>query len=76
MLCLSIKHKSVCFVLSLQVSMTVGSEISSEMAKSQAPQPPPSAGAKERKDEGKGKKVKEVSSIAQIILELYLFSSF
>ncbi|XP_027134224.1 cilia- and flagella-associated protein 46 isoform X3 [Larimichthys crocea] len=52
--------KAYTFVLQIwQVSMTVGSEISSEMAKSQAPQPPPSAGAKERKDEGKGKKVKE-----------------
>lgn len=48
--------------LSLQVSMAVCYEISSEMAINQPPQPPPSAGSKK----GKGKKVKDVSPIAQI----------
>ncbi|XP_071337384.1 cilia- and flagella-associated protein 46 isoform X2 [Trachinotus anak] len=45
------------FVLQIwQVSMAVAYEISSEMAKSQPLQPPPSAGSKKGKDKGKGKK--------------------
>lgn len=44
--------------VSLQVSMAVCSEISTEMAKGQPPQPPPSAGS--RKDKDKGRKVKDV----------------
>ncbi|XP_051232115.1 cilia- and flagella-associated protein 46 [Dicentrarchus labrax] len=48
------------FVLQIwQVSMAVACEISSEMAKSQPAQPPPSAGSKIGKDKGKGKKVKD-----------------
>ncbi|KAM9345441.1 cilia- and flagella-associated protein 46 [Symphorus nematophorus] len=42
-----------------KVSMAIGYEISSEMAKSQPAQPPPSAGSKKGKDKGKGKKVKD-----------------
>ncbi|XP_045926168.1 cilia- and flagella-associated protein 46 isoform X3 [Micropterus dolomieu] len=45
------------FVLRIwQVSMAVGCEISTEMAKTQPSQPPPSAGSKKGKDKGKGKK--------------------
>ncbi|KAG7245295.1 hypothetical protein INR49_015899 [Caranx melampygus] len=45
------------FVLQIwQVAMAVACEISSEMAKSQQLQPPPSAGSKKGKDKGKGKK--------------------
>ena len=44
--------------------MAVGYEISSEMAKSQPAQPPPSAGSKKGKDKGKGKKVKDVGHVA------------
>ncbi|XP_074502975.1 cilia- and flagella-associated protein 46 isoform X2 [Sebastes fasciatus] len=52
------------FVLQIwQVSMAVGFEISSEIAKSQQPPPPqpppPSAGSKKGKDKAKGKKVKD-----------------
>ncbi|XP_044228761.1 cilia- and flagella-associated protein 46 isoform X1 [Thunnus albacares] len=48
------------FVLLIwQVSMAVVCEISSELAKSQPSQPPPSAGSKKGKDKGKGKKVKD-----------------
>lgn len=55
------EHVHICVCCSsLQVSMAACYEISSEMAKSQPPQPPPSAGSK------KGKKVKDVSPIAQI----------
>ncbi|XP_040906348.1 cilia- and flagella-associated protein 46 [Toxotes jaculatrix] len=50
------------FVLQIwQVSMAVAYEISSEMAKSQPLQPPPSAGSKKGKDKGKGKKVKDTT---------------
>ncbi|XP_030603277.1 cilia- and flagella-associated protein 46 isoform X2 [Archocentrus centrarchus] len=48
------------FVLQIwQVSMAVACEISSEMAKSEALQPPTSAESKKGKDRGKGKKAKE-----------------
>ncbi|XP_070834007.1 cilia- and flagella-associated protein 46 [Chaetodon trifascialis] len=48
------------FVLQIwQVSMAVAYEISSEMGKTQPPQPPPSAGSKKGKDKTKGKKVKD-----------------
>ncbi|GLD56038.1 cilia- and flagella-associated protein 46, partial [Lates japonicus] len=50
------------FVLQIwQVSMAVAHEISSEMAKSQPLQPPPSAGSKKGKEKGKGKKVKDTT---------------
>lgn len=55
---LSIEH-SLC--VTLQVSMAVVCEISSELAKSQPPKPPPSAESKKGKDKGKGKKGKDVS---------------
>uniref|UniRef100_UPI0037E7646D cilia- and flagella-associated protein 46 n=1 Tax=Semicossyphus pulcher TaxID=241346 RepID=UPI0037E7646D len=48
------------FVLQMwQVSMRVCREISSETAKTQPSQPPPSAGSKKGKDKSKGKKVKD-----------------
>lgn len=56
---------SVC-CLSLQVSMAVCCAISNEMAKSQPPQHPASAGSKKGKDKGKGKKAKDVGPIAQV----------
>ncbi|XP_072246405.1 cilia- and flagella-associated protein 46 [Leuresthes tenuis] len=48
-----------------QVSMAVACEISSEMAKSQPLQSPPSAGSKKGKDKGKGKKVKDPSPVEE-----------
>lgn len=62
--------------LSLQVSMAVGCEISNEMTKSQPPQPPPSAGSKKGKDKGKGKKVKDVSPLAQLLFILSVCMMF
>ncbi|KAM7408201.1 hypothetical protein PAMA_002070 [Pampus argenteus] len=62
------------FVLLIwQVSMAVVCEISSDLGKSQPPQPPPSAGSK--KDKGKGKKVKDTQSLFYLnLLEKELHS--
>ncbi|XP_026165910.1 cilia- and flagella-associated protein 46 isoform X3 [Mastacembelus armatus] len=52
------------FVLQLwQVSMAVACEIFNAMAKSQPPQPPPSAGSKKGKDMGKNKKMKDLTPV-------------